>query len=292
MFSTQPAPLTYTSDRLGLTLFLAAALHVMVIAGVTFTLEERIRQDLSPTLEVTLVHSRSDEAPKEAEYLAQVNQKGGGTMQEKLRPSSPFPNRRPVPDERGHAPQELQPVSPPPQPEVKRTQVLMADESSQSVEASPPIQEAFEPQLPETAALIASSLAIARLSAEIRAHQQSYASLPREKVITANTREYKFATYEESWRQKVERIGNLNYPEDARRQSVAGNLLLAASIKPDGSLDTVEVRRSSGYKMLDEAAIRIVRMAAPYAPFPESFQLDRLVIIRTWQFENSALTSR
>ena len=114
-------------------------------------------------------------------------------------------------------------------------------------------------------------------------------------MITANTREYEYAAYEEGWRMKVERVGNLNYPDEARRNKLSGNLLLAVTINVDGSLREVKVRRSSGHKLLDDAAVRIVKMAAPYAPFPDTFRnkQDVLTIVRTWQFSsNSQLSSR
>ena len=294
--ATSPSPINIKpSDRLGLTLFFAAALHAMLILGISFSNQDRDQAEDNLTFEVTLVHSKSDATPKDADYLAQVNQQGGGTVEEKLRPSSPYPKRYPVEDERGNSPQE-QPLSAAPQ-------AVNSQPHSVITTAQPSTHTALEqpnprPDVPDTiraADLMLRSREIARISAEIREKQQIYAKLPREKVITANTREYEYAAYEEGWRMKVERVGNLNYPDEARRNKLSGNLLLAVTINVDGSLREVKVRRSSGHKLLDDAAVRIVKMAAPYAPFPDTFRnkQDVLTIVRTWQFSsNSQLSSR
>jgi periplasmic protein TonB len=129
---------------------------------------------------------------------------------------------------------------------------------------------------------------IARVATEIQQRQQAYARMPRERSISANTRESVYAAYQDAWRQKVERIGNLNYPDEARREGLNGALLLKVSINPDGSLRGVEVLRSSGHHALDEGAMRIVKMAAPYAPFPAEMrkETDILHITRVWQFSS------
>ena len=129
------------------------------------------------------------------------------------------------------------------------------------------------------------ALAIARMEAQISRQTEEISKRPRKEFVGARAREYRFAQYVEDWRQKVERIGNLNYPDDARGR-VYGSLVLNVSIKADGTLETVEVQRSSGHPILDRAAERIVKMAAPYASFPASITRDTdiLVITRTWTF--------
>ncbi len=99
----------------------------------------------------------------------------------------------------------------------------------------------------------------------------------------------------EAWRAKVERVGNLNYPDEARRRKLSGKLQLDVALKPDGSIHSIKVRRSSGKRVLDDAAVRIVKLAAPFARFPESFrdEVDILHIQRTWQFlRTNRLASR
>jgi protein TonB len=141
-------------------------------------------------------------------------------------------------------------------------------------------------KLPSASTLVTNSLKIAALSAEIDRKLESRAQRPRQKFISASTREYKYAAYMEAWRAKVERIGNLNYPEAARQQGLSGSLILDVGLKPDGSIDDIIIRKSSGHKLLDDAAVRIVQLAAPYSPFTDDIksETDILHITRTWQF--------
>src|SRR3569832_1645335 len=139
---------------------------------------------------------------------------------------------------------------------------------------------------PAAAELVMRSEQIARLSAEIDQSLKAYSKRPRERIITSQTRSFRDAAYLEAWREKIARIGNLNYPEEARRQNLSGSLLLAVALRPDGSLISVEVRHPSGHKILDDAAVRIVHLAAPIAPFPVEMRKDTdiLHITRAWQF--------
>ncbi len=143
--------------------------------------------------------------------------------------------------------------------------------------------------VPTAATLVARSFAIASLDAEIEERENAIAKRPRRKFISASTREYKYAAYMEAWRAKVERVGNLNYPDEARRKKLSGSLILDVALNSDGSINEITIRRPSGQPVLDDAAVRIVKMAAPYAPFPEDFvkEVDILHITRTWQFQSS-----
>lgn len=278
-------------DRLGLTLFIAAALHALVILGVGFEMA-KLKQEPPPlSLEVTLVHSRSDEAPEKADFLAQQNQRGSGELEEAMRPSSPFPNPRPIEDLQGDAAQtqmESTPPTPPPSPEKE---LLTTERESRFKAAMVPPEELQRPEpTPNASELLERSLEIARLSAEIRQRQENYARKDKHKYIAANTREYKYAGYEDAWRMQVERVGNLNYPDEALRHQLSGNLLLDVAIRADGSVESIEVIRPSGIQALDDGAVRIVRLAAPFAPFPPEIraETDVLHILRTWQFESGA----
>lgn len=139
---------------------------------------------------------------------------------------------------------------------------------------------------PSAAELMNSSMEMAALSAEVKRKLKAKAERPRRKFISASTKEYKYASYMEAWRSKVERVGNLNYPEEARRRGLTGSLILDVALKPNGSVDEITIRKSSGNKILDDAAIRIVNLAAPFAPFPDKIraETDILHITRTWQF--------
>ena len=146
-----------------------------------------------------------------------------------------------------------------------------------------------KPKTPSATELLTNSFKIASLSAEIRRKMEAKAQRPRRKFISATTKEFKYAAYMESWRSKVERVGNLNYPEQARRQKLSGSLVLDVALNGDGTIHEITIRRSSGEKVLDDAAIRIVELASPYAPFPQHIkdETDILHIMRTWQFLNN-----
>ena len=130
---------------------------------------------------------------------------------------------------------------------------------------------------------------IARLEAQIAREWESYQQRPRRRFIGARAQEYRFAAYIENWRAKVERVGELNYPQAARDQKIYGTLVVTVSIKSDGSLETVDINRPSGQRILDAAALRIVQLAAPFAPFPPDIARDTdiLSITRTWIFTRS-----
>ena len=176
----------------------------------------------------------------------------------------------------------------PSQPRPQRQELLTADASESKISAglNVPLQEDQEQPLTATQ-LLSRSKEIARLSAEIDQTQKVFAQQPRKKYLSARTKEYRYASYEEAWRAKVERVGNLNFPDEARRQKLSGSLRLAVTLNADGSVKSINVRQSSGHRVLDDAAIRIVRLAAPYARFPKDIRkdYDELVITRTWQFE-------
>jgi periplasmic protein TonB len=146
-----------------------------------------------------------------------------------------------------------------------------------------------KPVLPTATQLLTNSFKIASLSAEVRRKMEAKAKRPRRKFISASTKEYNYAAYMEAWRSKVERVGNLNYPEQARKQGLSGSLVLDVALRRDGSIDEITIRRSSGEQMLDDAAIRIVELSAPFSPFPQHIQdeTDILHIMRTWQFLNN-----
>ena len=160
-------------------------------------------------------------------------------------------------------------------------------ESADATAQTPVLTET--PALPSAAQLITRSFALASLNAELQQKLDTHAKRPRQKFISANTQEYRYAAYMEAWRAKVERIGNINYPDEARRRQLSGALLLDVALRPDGSVIEILVRRSSGHKVLDDAAVRIVELAAPFAPFPADIarEVDILHVTRTWKFLNT-----
>jgi len=278
-----------TDDPIGIAIFAAAVLHLLVILGVNFDFNDPSKIEQPPrALDVTLVQSKSKEAPKEADYLAQANQIGGGTVEKKVRPTSPPPSPKPRDEQRGEQQRNQQFLIPQQQLQQRQQRLLTAQQSAQQLTVKESKREQIDKQLPTPAQMMMRSRQIDQALAELKEMRQLTAQKPRERYITANTREYIFASYENSWRQKVERIGNLNYPEEAKRKNVSGTLLLDVAIKPDGSLAGVKVIRSSGSSVLDDGAIYIVKLAAPFAPFTPEIrkQVDILHITRSWQFKN------
>lgn len=286
-------PVITPEDRLGLTLSLAILAHGMLILGVTF-----IEEDLAParydTMEIVLVRQKSP-PPEEAKALAQASLAGGGETADPVQPSSPLPEpglstppARPAPASPPPAPAPAAPAETAPPGSDNPPEIAVQGDSGPPAPvetAAKPAEETPE-KTPSATALLASSFRIAALSANIRQKLETRAQRPKRKFISASTKEYRYAAYMEAWRAKVERMGNLNYPEEARRRKLSGSLLLEVALNADGTINEIMIRRSSGEKVLDDAAIRIVELAAPYAPFPQKIKQETgiLHIIRTWQF--------
>jgi len=271
-------------DRLGFTLFLAALVHLALILGVGFTVVKPA--DIRHTMDITLATFKSEKAPEKADFQAQDNQQGSGTLDKKAVPKTtevaPFQDSK---INKITPPPAAKPQTPPaPAKSVVATQAPKTQKVEPKPKESKP-QPKPEAKVPDFDSSQLSSQ-IASLEAELSHEQQLYAKRPRiHRLNAASTLRDKGAWYKEEWRKKVERIGNLNYPEEARRQQMYGSLRMMVSINRDGSLYEVLVLESSGQPVLDQAAQRIVRLAAPFAPFTGDLaEFDRLEIIRTWRF--------
>jgi protein TonB len=278
--------------RVGGPLLAAAFAISLTLHGLLLLIQFRLPESKpvrDKGLEVVLVNTRHAKAPDKPDVLAQANVDGGGNTEQNVRPSTPLPPQPTRQD--GDALIEAKRRTPEPVREQK--QVITRDKAPAKVAAAPKKveQPAPRPEPPPQVSgldLLDSAAAVARLEAQIDRDLQELAKRPRKKFIGARAQEYRFAQYVEDWRQKVERVGTLNYPEAARGK-LYGSLLLSVSIRADGSVDKVGVQRSSGHKVLDDAAVRIVTMAAPYAPFPPDIRKDYdiIEITRTWKFERS-----
>ena len=281
-------------DRLSFTVFLAVALHAALILGVTFTYVTS--KPSTHTMEVTLAQQRAKRRPENADFLAQFNQVGSGTMEKKAIMTAPTEAQfqdteiretsQDVPQSASHRAVE--------QKQTAITTTARTDHNvtvdSEATETAPQKAE-FE----NKKSLQARALEIASLEARIDRQRQINAKRPRIKRLTSlSTASSADAFYLNSWRRKIESVGNLNYPQKARKNKLYGSLRLMVAILPDGSLKEVALLESSGHQVLDDAAVRIVRLSAPYAPFPDELRqsTDVLEIIRTWQFrKNSSLRS-
>ena len=274
-----------SSRSFTLALGLSILLHAVALS-IHFKLPDIIRdQYISPPLEVVLVNSKTRAKPAKADVLAQANLDGGGNTDENRRAKTPLPVLKEA-EPGAHAKRAAQRVQ---ELEAQQLKMMTQVQAANSVTPTeqPKTASAAEAPQPQVSGqdLATTALTIARMEAQISRQTEEYNKRPRRKNIGSRAQEYRFAQYVDDWRSKVERIGNLNYPDDARGR-VYGSLVLTVSIKADGSLEAVEVQRSSGHQILDRAAERIVKMASPYASFPANIQRDTdiLVITRTWTF--------
>jgi protein TonB len=282
-----------SKERFGFTVFLSACVHGILILGIGFTYLDELNSE--PALEITLAQYRSEIAPDDADFLAQENQVGSGTIDESVAPSTPF--------ESDFNADTIQEVAPRPkstslsnpiesQDAAVITSVRSAAQIDQQLKDTPP-----EEELPLTNESTEAdlSLAIASLQAQLDRQRQEYARRPRKYTISsASTKKTEDALYLDTWRRRIEAVGNVNYPDQARRDRLYGSLRLLVAILPDGNVDDIQILKSSGHSMLDQAAIKIVEMSSPFAPFPDEMlaNVDILEIIRTWRFhEGNALTS-
>lgn len=302
-----------SQDSFVYALVLSVLFHAVVILAINFEMPDpKYFKDNTPALEIVLVNAKTESAPQNADALAQANlDRGGNTEEERQAKSAlPAPQKKPVEttvkqaaelrqtrikaDAAAEAERQLQRVA-----ELENeARTLMTRAKSSEVVENQQTQKLDTPQ-PENGqnreavsrtidrADLATAIAdMARLEAQISKQQEEYQKRPKRKFLGARTQEYRFATYVEAWRQKVERVGNLNYPEAAKEQKLYGQLRMTVSINADGTIEKIEINQSSGHQILDNAAKRIVELAAPYAPFPDNIRHDTdiLSITRTWTF--------
>jgi periplasmic protein TonB len=272
-----------SSDRLAVSFMMALALHAAILLGVGFAIDFKPLTHPLESLDVILVNWRSETKPEEADFLAQASQQGGGESTEASKPSQENTGAAPGPTD-GEDPLEQQEqmssVA-----DAAREQVLIEADSAELTQQITSIEQP-EPPTPSTAQLMQESMTMAKLQPGMQRDGETQSKLPRRKWISANTREYEFAAYMQAWVAKVERVGNLNYPEEIRRLKLTGDLVLTVGLNLDGSVESIDIQRSSGLPQLDQAATRIVRLAGPYSPLPDTINasIDVLHITRTWRF--------
>lgn len=277
------------SSRLDVAIFISVIFHAVVLFGVTFKLPIPKFENAVTPLEVVLVNSKSISKPHKADTLAQANLDGGGNTDDNRRAKTPFP----LPPKHKQSVNVTKAKQKMKQLEQEAKRLMTAVNSKQKIHQSNSRLEKSEQgkKIPDASDLIQRSREIIRLEAQIAKDYNAYQKRPKRKFIGARTKEYRFARYVEDWRIKVERIGNLNYPEAAKRDRLYGHLQLTVGIMADGNLESIEINRSSGKKILDEGAISIVKLAGQngFAPFPPDISRDTdiLHITRTWVFTRS-----
>jgi len=247
-------------------LFIAAAFHALIILGISFDTFDRDPPDQdTPTLDITVVNRSETPPPEDYDYLAESSQDGAGNTEEKVHPQQQLIEQAP--------PVTRSESKPTP------TRVLSSDDSPQKTRQQTEPEPEQDSEQTTAAELINRSMEMLTLNQQINQSLQAYSKAPK-------SREFKYASYMRDWVQKVERVGELNYPDSARRQHLSGKLIVQVTLYPDGSVREITIRKPSGHKILDDAAVRIVRLAAPFAPFPDNIkkETDILYITRTWVF--------
>ncbi|WP_200342969.1 TonB family protein [Halorhodospira halophila] len=264
-------------DRLGMALFLAVVVHALLILGVGLTWEGEERPSETSMMEVTLAYDEAETPPEEADYLADLDQDGGGVAEQAQIPS-------PLAGEPTPATEAPEPGEPAATPEARAEALI---ESEQAETPTPPTDDETQAEeRPSLQDLLDSRREAAAAEAVALQQRLSQPREPSKRFLNARTRSHEAAAYMEAWTRKVEAVGNLNYPSEARERGLSGRLILEVTLMPDGSLEDVRIVQRSRHRLLDEAAVRIVRLGAPYPDIPEEVLegQDRLVITRTWEF--------
>ncbi|HVK52237.1 MAG TPA: energy transducer TonB [Pseudoxanthomonas sp.] len=276
-----PPPRVSENERLGATLALSLILHGMLVLGVGFTLERSA--PVVPTLDVILSQTQTPLTPKEADFLAAANQQGGGDHDKAQRPRDSQAGWVPQ-AQTGLAPQPLRAQSPTAAPPPQERVISTRNSPQQAPQAQTrPVPD--RPELPPGDKKIEHDAEMARLAAEIHLRSELYAKRPKRKFVSASTREYVYANYLRAWVDRAEKVGNLNYPDEARRKRLSGTLVISVAVRRDGSVEQTRIIQSSGVPLLDSTALRIVKLSAPFPPLPEtSEQVDILHVTRTWNF--------
>lgn len=278
------------ANRMLIAMGISLLLHMIILLGVTFQFPKPDLGRIANSLEVVLVNNKTSTKPTKTELLSQENLDGGGNTQDNRRAKTPLPvlpKSKPLSTDIATQ-QKVKQL----EQETKKLMAAIGDNQQiQQPSAKQNETEENKEITPDATDLLLRSLDIARLKAQIDQDHDDYQKRPKRKFVGARTKEYRFARYVEDWRIKVERIGNLNYPEAARKGKLYGNLQLTVSIRADGGLESIEINRPSGVKILDQAAINIVKLAGQngFAPFPPDISKDTdiLHITRTWVFAPS-----
>jgi len=279
-----------SGDRLGFTIFIAIAIHAMIIFGISFTAEDRNTSETLPSIDIILANSYSIEEPDEYDFLAQTNQTGGGINDEKARPGAPVSANTPF-NQQGLADQAQQERLKN-QLQLKEIYFITQREDQRQLQSTKQNKTQDNSQL-QTDTIEQRRKTIASLQAEIRKMALTFAKRPKVLTLTASSKKSIEAGYLAAWVSRIEHIGNLNYPQQARTQKISGQLRVNVKIDALGKVLDINISKSSGNTLLDESARRIVKLAQPYDPLPSEMRdyADQIIIIRTWKFSSQGLTT-
>lgn len=272
-----------SSDRLGFTLFIALMLHALIVLGISFKHSENAKDHSLPSLDIILAQTKSTTTPERYDFLAQHDQQGGGESNDIARPGAAVSANTPI-DQQGFADKNQQATKQNTQQQSDKQ--LLTQEQSDRSNTSANNQKHSNNNNQQTRTQ--PQLRIAKLRAEIKKIRLEYANRPKQITLTASTKKAVEASYLSQWVRRIERIGNLNYPQDARINNINGALRLNVTINKQGHVIKITISKSSGSSILDAAAKRIVKLAAPFKPFSNELlkSADQIVIIRTWEFSS------
>ena len=279
------APQVTAGDRLGFTLFLALAVHGVLLFGVGFAPEEP--RAAPNSLDVTLATHRADDAPEEADFIAQANQVGSGTEEDKSELTTT--EEAPFSDPDSRQVQLQEPTARQPTPVTRQKIIVTRARSERDIASEQqdrnqddPRRKADQDNVDEL------SREIASLQARLDKQKQAYAKGPRVRRLTSvSAKAHYEAAYIEAFRRKVEATGTRHFPRRALDSNTFGGVRLMVALRRDGGIEEVEVLQSSGHDFLDQAAVQSVRLAAPFEPFTQDMRerMDVLEIIRTWKID-------
>lgn len=277
---------TGNADRIGVALLFSLMLHAIVILGIGFQFAKPAAS--LPTLDITLINTSNSETPRHADFLAQTDNAGGGNSDKAHRPGAPVSGPLPV-TQAGAAPVPMMPSAAARQTASGPHILTTRGRAETRVASERNTRDQPQPEQQVSPIPVPQRMEMARLAQEVRDEQEAYARRPRRKYISANTRSVAYAAYQVAWVHRIERIGNLNYPDAARLRHLHGDLILTVVLAPDGHVREATVNHGSGHRVLDDAAVRIVHLAAPFPPIPvekdaSGHRINELVITRTWQF--------
>ncbi|WP_414616511.1 TonB family protein, partial [Stenotrophomonas muris] len=231
------------AQRLGATIALSIVVHALLILGVGFAVKGDA--PLVPTLEVIFSQTRTALTPKQADFLAAASQEGGGEHDRAQRPRDNQAGI--VPQAQAGlspVPQQQQSAAPAPPPQARVVSSRNGEEAVAQAQARP-TPEQPEPDAPLTAREQRDA-EMARLAAEVHLRSAQYAKRPNRKFVSASTREYAYANYLRAWVDRAERVGNLNYPDEARQRRLGGQVVISVGVRRDGSVESSRILRSSG----------------------------------------------
>jgi protein TonB len=275
------APKIDENARLGATLALSLLIHGIVLLGLGFALDDDA--PVIPTLDVILSQTSTPLTPKQADFLAAANQQGGGDRDKSQRPREAQAGWVPQ-AETGVAPEPLRAQSPDAAP-PPQARVITTRDSDLTVPPQETRPQPERPDLPHGEQKIEHDMEMARLAAEIHLRSELYAKRPKRKFVSASTREYAWANYLRAWVDRAERVGNLNYPDEARRKRLSGQVVISVAVRRDGSIEQSRIIQTSGVPLLDSTALRIATLSAPFPPLPPTEEnIDILHVTRTWVF--------